>query len=60
MMIRCEKGVTDGQADRQTERSVLRAAWLQLKQGKSGGLDGCDWPSNLTRIGFKSPIFQPV
>ena len=27
----CEKGVTDIQTDRQTERSVLRAFWLQLK-----------------------------
>ena len=26
-----EKGVTDGRTDRQTERSVLRAAWSQLK-----------------------------
>ena len=35
MMIRwqehCEKRVTDGQTDGQTERSVLRAAWSQLK-----------------------------
>ena len=35
MMIRwwehSEKGVTDGQTDRQTERSVLRAAWSQQK-----------------------------
>ena len=27
----CQKGVTDGQTDRQTEISVLRAAWSQLK-----------------------------
>ena len=35
MMIRWQehskKGVTDGQTDGQTERSVLRAAWSQLK-----------------------------
>ena len=30
------------------------------KQGKSEGFDSCDWPSNLTQIGFKSLIFQPV
>ena len=30
------------------------------KQGKSEGFDSCDRPSNLTLIGFKSSIFQPV
>ena len=30
------------------------------KQGKSEGFDSCDQPSNLTQIGFKSSIFQPV
>ena len=30
------------------------------KQGKSEGFDSCDRPSNLTQIGFKSSIFQPV
>ena len=30
------------------------------KQGKSEGCDSCDRPSNLTQIGFKSSIFQPV
>ena len=29
-------------------------------QGKSDGFDSCDWPSNLTQIGLKSPINQPV
>ena len=29
------------------------------KQGKSKGFDSCDWPSNLTQIGFKLVIFQP-
>ena len=29
----CEKGVTDGRTDRQTDRSVLRTAWSQLKTG---------------------------
>ena len=33
---------------------------LQLQQGKSEGFDSCDRPSNLTQIGFKSSIFQPV
>ena len=30
-----------------------------LEQGKSEGFDSCDRPSNLTQIGFKSPIFRP-
>ena len=31
-----------------------------LEQGKSEGFDSSDRPSNLTQIGFKSSIFQPV
>ena len=31
-----------------------------MKQGKSEGFDSCDRPSNLTKIGFKTSIFQPV
>ena len=30
------------------------------EQGKSEGFDSCDRPSNLTQIGLKSKIFQPV
>ena len=30
------------------------------EQGKSEGFHSCDRPSNLTQIGFKSSIFQPV
>ena len=30
------------------------------EQGKSEGFDSCDRPNNLTLIGFKSSIFQPV
>ena len=30
------------------------------QQGKSEGFDSCDRPSNLTQIGFKSSIFQPL
>ena len=33
---------------------------ILYKQGKSEGFDSCDRPSNLTQIGFKSSIFQPV
>ena len=29
------------------------------EQCKSEGFDSCDWPSNLTQIGFKSLIFHP-
>ena len=39
---------------------VLQYAQSLLKQGKSEGFDSCDRPSNLTQIGFKSSIFQPV
>ena len=31
-----------------------------LEQGNSEGFDSCDGPSNLTQIGFKLSIFQPV
>ena len=34
--------------------------WSNPEQGKSEGFDSCDQPSNLTQIGFKSSIFQPV
>ena len=30
------------------------------KLGKSEGFDSCDRPSNLTKVGFKSLIFQPL
>ena len=33
---------------------------IPSKQGKSEGFDSCDRPNNLTQIGFKSSIFQPV
>ena len=31
-----------------------------IEQGKSEGFDSCDGPSNLTKIGLNSSIFQPV
>ena len=31
-----------------------------IEQGKSEGFDSCDRPSNLTQIGLKSSIFQPM
>ena len=34
--------------------------WSTSEQGKSEGFDSCDRPSNLTQIGFKSSIFQPM
>ena len=45
--------------------AIFRAVWPwnltdDLEQGKSEGFDSCDRPSNLTQIGFKSSIFQPV
>ena len=40
---------------------IICITWPQwVKQGKSEGFDSCDRPSNLSRIGFKSLIFQPV
>ena len=33
---------------------------ISMEQSKSEGFDSCDQPSNLTRIGFKLLIFQPV
>ena len=44
--------------------TIFRAVWPwnladDLEQGKSEGYDSCDRPSNLTQIGFKSPIFRP-
>ena len=33
---------------------------MHHKQGKSDWFDSCDWPSNLTQIGLKLSIFQPV
>ena len=37
-----------------------RTYCLHLKQGKSEGFASCNWPSNFTRSGWKSSIFQPV
>ena len=37
-----------------------RLVVFPIKNGKSEGFDSCDRPSNLTQIGFKSSIFQPV
>ena len=42
-------------------RSKLSELFRVLdQQGKSEGFDSCDRPSNLTQIGLKSSIFQPV
>ena len=40
----------------------IKCMWIIYitKQGKSEGFDSCDRPSNLTQIGFKLSIFQPV
>ena len=32
--------------------------FVDNKQGKSEGLDSCDWPSNLTQIGFNHRFFS--
>ena len=46
MMIRwwehSQEGVTDRQTERQTNLTIHRAAWSQLKQGKSEGFESCD------------------
>ena len=41
-------------------RSYVKLQGHTAKQGKSGGFDSCDRPSNLIQIGFKSSIFQPM
>ena len=41
-------------------RRVLYICKNVLEQGKSEGFDSCDRPSNLTQIGLKLSIFQPV
>ena len=41
-------------------QSMFKLLQLTRKQGKSEGFDSCDRPSNLTQIGLKSWIFQPV
>ena len=38
----------------------LKDVAFYVQQGKSEGFDSCNRPSNLTQIGFKSSIFQPV
>ena len=43
------------------EYEIPNSIWSQsIQQGKSEGFDSCDRPSNLTQIGYKSSIFQPV
>ena len=39
---------------------ILDISDLYLERGKSEGFDSCNQPSNLTQIGLKSLIFQPV
>ena len=52
---------TDRQTGRRTDGMNQSSSCLvAAKQGKSEGFDSCDRPSNLTPIGFKSSIFQPV
>ena len=41
-----EKGVTDRQTDRETERGVLRAAWSQLKQTKHSDINTLEMGRN--------------
>ena len=41
-------------------RTYLSLIWDWWEQGKSQGFDSCNQPSNLTQIGFKSSIFQPM
>ena len=44
----------------QQRRFCFKNDFFHYQQGKSEGFDSCDRPSNLTQIGFKSSIFQPV
>ena len=48
-----------------TKSPIFGPVWLwnlmdDPEHGKSEGFDSCDRPCNLTQIGFKSSIFQPV
>ena len=40
--------------------TAVQDTYTDTKQGKSEGFDSCDSPSNVTKIGFKSSIFQPM
>ena len=40
--------------------NIVMEKKLYIKQSKSQGFDSCDQPGNLTQIGLKSSIFQPV
>ena len=42
------------------ENFMMIRWWEHSQQGKSEEFASCDRPINLTRIGFKSSIFQPV
>ena len=50
------------------ETEIPKQTWVTLpkpcrpetEQGKSEGFDSCDRPCNLTQIGLKLSIFQPV
>ena len=41
------------------QKSQFRPKRLETN-GESEGFDSCDRPSNLTQIGFKSSILQPL
>ena len=43
-----------------TLKTSFHQIWITTEQANSEGFDSCDWPCNLTQIGFKSSIFQPV
>ena len=42
------------------QSSFIKKFVLKIKQGKSEGFDSCYRPSNLTQIGLKELIFQPL
>ena len=42
------------------ENFMMIWLWEHSQQGKSEGFDSCARPSNLTQIGLKLSIFQPV
>ena len=51
---------SEGRIHHENQHVALHFITKETKQGKSEGFDNCDQPSNLTQIGFKSSIFQPV
>ena len=60
--VKCELNISCSLLSIHTNSQVgtSKSIWTTRQQGKSEGFDSCDRPSNLTQIGLKLSIFQPV